>query len=183
MAETQHATTTAAEHAPAGGDSALGLDATGWVAVVMLTVIGIMLWKRVPAVIGGMLDSQIAAIRATLDDAAALRTEAETLKARMEARLSASDAEAKAIVDAAKAEAAMLVAKAETDSAALIVRRRAAAEAKIAVAERAAIAKVRGAVVSAAVDAARTVIVGQTGAAEQARLADQAIADLDARLN
>ena len=61
--------------------SALGLNATGWVAVGMLIVFGIMLWAKVPKIIGAMLDKQIAEIKKTLDEAANLRKEAEALKA------------------------------------------------------------------------------------------------------
>lgn len=179
MAETQHST----EAAPAGHDTALGFDATGWVAITMIVVIGIMLWQKVPAIIGKALDGQIAKIRATLDEAASLRAEAESLRNRMEAKLSASDAEAKAVIAAANAEAAAMLAKAEADAGALIVRRRAAAESKIAVAERAAVARVRDAVVTAATDAARSVIAAKTDAATQKRLTDSAISDLATRLN
>ena len=179
MSETQHST----EAAPAGHDTALGLDATGWVAITMIVVIGIMLWQKVPAIIGKALDGQIGKIRATLDEAASLRAEAEALKARMEAKLAASDAEAKAVVAAANNEAAALLAKAHSDADALIVRRRAAAEAKISVAERAAIARVRDAVVTTAADAARAVIASRTDAATQKRLTDTAISDLATRLN
>lgn len=179
MAETQHST----QAAPAGHDTALGFDATGWVAITMFVVIGIMFWQKVPAIIGKALDGQIAKIRATLDEASSIRAEAEALKARMEAKVAASEAEANAVLAAAKAEAAAMLAKAQSDAEALILRRRAAAEAKIAVAERAAVARVRDAVVTAATDAARSVIASKTDAATQKRLTDAAITDLAARLN
>ena len=179
MAETQHSVAPAS----AGHDTALGFDATGWVAITMIVVIGIMFWQKVPAIIGKALDGQIAKIRATLDEAASLRAEAESLRDQMAAKLTASDAEAKAVIAAANAEATAMLAKAQADAEALILRRRAAAEAKIAVAERAAVARVRDAVVTAATDAARSVIAAKTDATTQNRLTDSAISELGARLN
>ena len=60
---------------------ALGMDATMWVALAMLVVIGLAVWKKVPAVVTGALDKQIAAIKEQLDKATALRAEAEAIKA------------------------------------------------------------------------------------------------------
>jgi hypothetical protein len=47
--------------APHVDPTALGLNATAWVALAMLVVIGLMLWKKVPAAIGRALDKKIAA--------------------------------------------------------------------------------------------------------------------------
>jgi F-type H+-transporting ATPase subunit b len=62
--------------------TALGFDSTGWVAIAALVVVLLMLWKKVPALIGGMLDTRIAAIRGQLDEAAKLRAEAEARNMR-----------------------------------------------------------------------------------------------------
>src|SRR5688572_1814820 len=56
-----------------------GLDATAWVALAMLAVIGLMLWRKVPAAIARALDKKIAGIREQLDEAAQLRAEAEAI--------------------------------------------------------------------------------------------------------
>ena len=42
--------------------SAFGITAPGFVAIAMLVVVGIILWKRVPAMIGKMLDAKIDSI-------------------------------------------------------------------------------------------------------------------------
>ena len=62
----------------------------------MIAVFAIMLWKKVPAMIGAALDKQIAGIKEQLDAAAKLRADAEALKAEYEAKAksAASDAEA-----------------------------------------------------------------------------------------
>ena len=67
--------------------TALGLDATAWVSLAMIVVIALMLWKKVPAVIGRALDKKIAGIRAQLDEASRLRAEAEALKAEYQAQV------------------------------------------------------------------------------------------------
>jgi hypothetical protein len=78
--------------------TALGLDAPGWVALAMILVFAIAIWKRVPAIVGKLLDDRIALIRAQLDNAEQLRKEAEALKAEYEAKSAAADAEAAAMV-------------------------------------------------------------------------------------
>jgi len=78
----EHATTThvgAPEHHPE--PTAFGLDAPQWIALAMVVVFAILLWKRVPRIIAAALDNKIAGIRAQLDEAAQLRAEAEALKA------------------------------------------------------------------------------------------------------
>src|SRR4051812_37658193 len=81
----------APEHHPE--PSALGLDAPQWIALAMVVVLAILIWKRVPALIAKALDSKIAAIRAQLDEAAQLRSEAEAIKAEYEAKAAKADAE------------------------------------------------------------------------------------------
>src|SRR5436309_6694917 len=55
--------------------TAFGLDAPAWVALAMVVVFIVFLWKRVPAAIGKALDRKIATIREQLDEAAELRAE------------------------------------------------------------------------------------------------------------
>jgi F-type H+-transporting ATPase subunit b len=191
MAETEtHAPVEGTAHTEAAGHhepapSALGFDATGWVAIAMLAVIGIMLWKKVPAVIGAALDKKIAGIRAQLDEAASLRAEAEALKAEYQAKAAAAAKEAEAILAHAKDEAGQIVAKAKTDASALIERRGRMAEDKIAAAERAAIAEVRAKAADAAATAAASLISKSHDANADKALVDKAISGIgtSARLN
>ena len=158
--------------------SAIGITAAGFVAISMLVVIGIMLWKRVPRMIAAMLDAKIATIRTQLDEAARLRAEAETLLAAAKARDKASAGDAAAIVAHAEAEATLLLAKAESDATDLLARRSKMAEDKIGAAERQAIADVRGRAADAAIHAAATVIAQRHGADADRPLVDRAIAGL-----
>ena len=91
-------------------------DPTFWVAVGVLIVFAIMLWTKVPKIVGGMLDNKIAEIRKTLDEAAGLRKEAEALKAEYEAKTAGAQAEVEALMDSAEKEAALLVKQAEADT-------------------------------------------------------------------
>lgn len=163
--------------------SALGLNATGWVAVGMLIVFGIMLWAKVPKIIGGMLDKQIAEIKKTLDEAANLRKEAEALKAEYEAKTAGAQAEAEALMENAEKEAATLVKQAEVDTKALVARRKKMAEEKIGAAERSAIAEVRAKAATAATQAAQALIAARHDAAADKALIDKAIGDIGKTLN
>jgi F-type H+-transporting ATPase subunit b len=184
MAEAHHESLTAAtgttelHHEP----TALGISAPGFVALSMLVVIGLILWKKVPAMIAGMLDARIATIRTQLDEASRLRTEAEAQLAEAKARNAASAGDAAAIIAHAEAEAKQMIAKAESDSADLVTRRRKMAEDKIAAAERTAIAEVRATAADAATRAAAAIIAQRHDATADRPLVDQTIAGLG-RLN
>ncbi|WP_375381064.1 hypothetical protein [uncultured Sphingomonas sp.] len=152
--------------------SALGVTAAGFVALSMLVVIAIMIWKKVPALVGGILDKRIATIRHDLDEASRLRAEAEALLLAAQQRTSTLVADAATIVDHARAEAAAMLMKAEADARELVARRGQMAEDKIGAAERSAIAEVRARAADAATRAA-----GATIAREHDATADRAIVD------
>jgi F-type H+-transporting ATPase subunit b len=159
--------------------SALGFDASMLVALAMLAVIALALWKKVPAMIAGALDNQIAGIRAQLDQATALRAEAEAIKAEYEAKAKQAAKDAEAMKAAAEEEAKAIVARAKSDATALIGRRAQAAEDKIAAAERSAIADVRKTAATAAAAAAAQLISTHHDAKADAALIDQSIASLN----
>lgn len=158
--------------------SAWGLTPTAWVALAMVAVFAILLWKRVPAAIGKALDGRIEAIRQQLDQASSLRREAEALRNEYRDRAASAEAEAGAMISRAEEEARSILAKAESDSAALVERRTRMAEDKIAAEERAAVAALRSSAVDAATGAAARLIAERNDAASDARLVDRAIADL-----
>jgi F-type H+-transporting ATPase subunit b len=170
-------------HEPGGAEhhveaTALGLNTTGWVAIAALIVLVIMLWKKVPALIGRGLDAKIAAIRHELDEAKRLRGEAEALRAEYEQKAAAAHQDAEAMRAGAEREAHEILVKAKADAEALMDRRAKMAEDKIAAAERAAIADVRARAAEAAAQAAALLIAEHAGAdADRARI-DQTIAGL-----
>ena len=112
------------------------LTAPWLIALAMLVVIAIMIWKKVPGAIGKALDDKIKLIRDQLAEAEDLRKEAEALKAEYETKSKSADKDAAALLERAKHEAEEIVAKAKTDAEALIERRTRMAEDKIAAEER-----------------------------------------------
>ena len=158
--------------------TALGMNAGGWVALAMLAVFGIMLKAGVPKLVAGLLDKQIAEIRAQLDQAKTLRAEAEALRAQYAAKIAGAEADAAAMVEHAKHEAEVIVAAAETQTTALIARREKMAQDKIGAAERAALADVRATAARAATMAAQGLIEANHDAKADKALVDAAIAGL-----
>ena len=165
-------------HAAVEEPTAWGFTPTGWVALAMVAVILLMIWKKVPAAIGKALDGKIALIREQLEEAKTLRAEAEALKAEYQAKADAAGAEATAMVERAKSEAKTIVAQAKTDAEALVERRGKMAEAKIAAEERAAIDELRAMAAKAATAAAAKLIAERNDAATGKKLVDDAIAGL-----
>jgi F-type H+-transporting ATPase subunit b len=178
------ATTVASPEAFEHGEmSFLGINPGGFVALSMIVVILILVWKKVPAVIGKALDKQIVEIRTRLDEAATLRAEAEALRAEYLAKTAAADKDAASILDHANAEAAAMIAKAKVDTDALIARRQRMAEDKIAAAERNAIAELRARAATAAASAAAKLIADRHDADADRAIVDKTIAGLGQRLN
>ncbi|MDP9087100.1 MAG: F0F1 ATP synthase subunit B, partial [Pseudomonadota bacterium] len=66
-----------------------GLAAPAIVALAMIVVIVLFVWKKVPDAVGKGLDTKIAEIRNQLAEAEALRKDAEALKAEYEAKAKA----------------------------------------------------------------------------------------------
>ncbi len=167
--------------APHEEPTAFGLTPPMWIALAMVAVFAILLWKRVPSLIGKALDRKIAGIREQLDEAATLRSEAEALKAEYEAKSAQAGAEAATMLERARAEADSIVSKAEADAAALVERRTRMAEDKIAAAERAALEEVRAKAARAAATAAEALIREKVDAATDKANVDATIAELGRR--
>ena len=169
---------TAGEHAlPA----LLGLTPPMWIALAMVAVFAILIWKKVPGAIGKALDKKIAAIREQLDEAEALRAEAEALKREYAAKAAAAESEAAAMVERARHEADTLIEKARKDADALVERRGRMAEEKIAAEERAAVQQLRAAAADVATRAAARLIAEQVDAERDKALIDKAIKELGKR--
>lgn len=170
-----------AEAPEAAEPTAFFLNPGGWVALAVLIVFALLIWKKVPGAIGRALDSKIALIRDQLAEAEALRKEAEALKAEYEAKSASADKDRAALLARAKHEADEIVAKARTDAEALIGRRTRMAEDKIAAAERAAVEQLRAAAADAATKAAARLIAEHHDPETDRQLVDQAIKDIASR--
>ena len=182
MAET--ATTATVEH-PAAPEHAeptfLLWNAAGWVALAMLAVFALMIWKKVPAAIGKALDKKIDVIRQQLAEAESLRKDAEALKAEYELKAKSAEKEAAAIVDRAKHEAEAIVSQAKVNAEALIERRQRMAEEKIAAEERAAVESLRATAADAARKAAGRLIRERIDAKADEAIVGDAIRSIGSR--
>ncbi|GGC17666.1 hypothetical protein GCM10011371_01470 [Novosphingobium marinum] len=159
--------------------AAFGILTPGvWVALAMLVLILVMLWKKVPAMIAGSLDKSIAEIRKQLDEAKELRAEAEALRKEYSDKIANAEKDAAAMLDHARHEADAIVAKAEADTTQMIARREKMADDKIGAAERAAVADLRAKAASAATAASRDIIRQRHSAAADDALVNEAISNL-----
>jgi len=174
-------TTETVGHAEHGEPTFLGFDPGGWVALAMIAVFVLLIWKKVPAAIGKALDDKIAVIREQLAEAESLRKEAEALKAEYQAKAASADKDREALLERARHEADEIVAKAKTDAEALIERRTRMAEDKIAAEERSAVEQLRAAAADAAAKAAAKLIAERHDATTDAQLVDRAIKEIAGR--
>lgn len=140
------------------------MDSTFWATVALFILIGVMVYFKVPALIGKALDKRGDRVRRELDEARELREDAQKLLADLRAKRKQAEKDAAEIVAAATREADMLIEEARVKSADYVARRTALAEQKIAQAEREAVAEVRSAAVDIAVEAARKVLAGSVDA-------------------
>ncbi|WP_299407999.1 F0F1 ATP synthase subunit B [uncultured Roseobacter sp.] len=166
----------------AGGG--ISLKNTDFVVFLGLVVfIGILIYFKVPSLIGGMLDKRAEGIQSELEEARALREEAQSLLASYERKQREVQEQADRIVAAAKEEARTAAEQARADLAVSLERRMAAAEEQIATAQGAAVKEVRDQSITVAVAVAREVIAKQMTAAQGNSLIDGAIAEVDAKLH
>jgi len=170
-------TEVAAEHA--AGPELLGLEPFQWVSISMATLLLIAFGvAKVHKVIAGGLDGKISLIRQNLDEAKALRAEAEVLRGEYAAKIAGAEKDAAALLANAQTEADTIVAKAETGAKASILRRQQMAADKIAAAERAAVDELRAQAARASAAGAAALIADRHDAAADKALVDQAIAGI-----
>jgi F-type H+-transporting ATPase subunit b len=158
----------------------LGFSAEGWVyiGITIFLLLALTVFKF-PKLLAEALDKRIADTRRTLDEAAALRTEAEAMLAAAKRRQAEAHKDAEGIIAQARVEAERLVVKAKAEADLLIERRGKMAEDKIAAAERAAIAEVRARAASAAAAAAAALIAQKHDVKTDKALVDRTIAALN----
>ncbi|MCA0870767.1 F0F1 ATP synthase subunit B [Seohaeicola saemankumensis] len=153
------------------------------VLLAFLVFIGVLFYFKVPGMIGGMLDTRAEGIKSELDEARALREEAQTILASYERKQKDVQDQAERIVAVAREDAAAAAEQAKLDLEKSIARRLAAAEDQIASAQASAVKEVRDRAIVIAVAAANDVIAKQMTAAEGNRLIDAAITEVDAKLH
>ncbi len=153
------------------------------VLIGFVLFIAILFFFNVPSLLAGLLDKRAEGIKSELDEARALREEAQTLLASYERKQREVAEQSERIVAQARtdAEAAAEAAKAELEKS--IERRLLAAEDQIASAEAKAVRAVSDRAVEVAVAAAGELIAGRMAAADANNLIDASIDEVSARLN
>ncbi|MTD99694.1 F0F1 ATP synthase subunit B [Paracoccus sp. YIM 132242] len=153
------------------------------VLIAFLVFVGILLYFKVPARIGALLDQRAHGIRRDLDEAKRLREDAQEIYASFERRQREVAGQAEQIVANAKREAEAQAAKAKADLKTSIERRLKGAEDQIASAESDAVRAVRDRAVQAAMAAASSLLAQQVRAGQRSAGIDDAIEDVARRLN
>ncbi|MEJ6397383.1 F0F1 ATP synthase subunit B [Yoonia sp. 208BN28-4] len=176
--------TAMASPALAAGDVFFSLQNTDFVVLIAFIIfVGVLLYFKVPTLVGGMLDKRANAISAELDEARALREEAQSLLASYERKQKDVQAQADRIVANAKEEANRAGEQAKEDIKSSVARRLAGAEEQIAAAQAAAVKDIRNQAVTVAVGAANDILAKQTDAAGKDTLIDDAIDQVGAKLH
>jgi F-type H+-transporting ATPase subunit b len=154
-----------------------------WVAMSFLGFVALLLYYKVPSLIGKALDARADAIRNELDEARKLRTEAQAILDDYKRKQSEAQKEAEQIVASARREAEALAAESRRNLKEALERRTRVAEEKIARAEAQALADVRSASVDASVAAAQKLIGARMTATSADTLIDRSIKELGGKLN
>ncbi|MBB4348507.1 MULTISPECIES: F0F1 ATP synthase subunit B [Rhizobiaceae] len=159
------------------------MDATFWALIGLVLFLGLMIYIKVPGMVGRSLDKRADNIRGELDEAKRLREEAQALLAEYQKKRKEAEAEAAALLAAAEREAALLTEEARQKTEEFVARRNALSEQKIKQAEADAITAVKSAAIDIAVEAAGKVIAAKTDKTTQTALFKDAVAKVQSRLN
>ena len=154
-----------------------------WVAVSFFLFLALVLYFGVHKKVAEALDARAAAIAKEIDEAKALREEAEKVLADYRAKQRDAAKEADEIVKLAGKEATAMAAETSRAMKDQFDRRMKQAEDKIARAEAEAVREVRAAAADAAVAAAQTVIADKLTAETAGKLITQSIDALKSKLN
>lgn len=177
-------TLTAASPALAASGPFFSLSNTNFiVSIAFILFLGVLAYFKVPGMIGKQLDDRAEGIKSELDEARALREEAQTLLASYERKQAQVKEQAEAIVAAAQEDAKAAAEAAKAELARSITRRLAAAEDQIASAEAAAVKEVRDQAIVVAVSVARDEVARQMSASDAGALIDASINEIGSKLH
>lgn len=153
------------------------------VLIAFLLFIGVLVYYKVPNLLARKLDERAEGIRSELDEARAIREEAQSLLASFERQQKDVQAQADRIVAQARDEANAAAKEAKEDIRKSVERRLQAAEDQIASAEARAVRDIRDQAVAVAIAAAREVIAGQMTTEDRNATIDSAIDEVEAKLH
>lgn len=159
------------------------LEAEFWVGLAIITFFLLMVWKKIPAMVGKMLDGKINEIAAQLDNAQTLREEASALLAKY--RRDQRDAQKLAadMIIQAEAEAKLLISDARDQVGEMTRRRTRLAQQKITQAESNAVKEIQQTVVHITTSAARGLIPDNIKKTDHDALIQSAIDKLDNQIH
>ena len=152
-----HAAEVVHEQAVHGYDH-LYQDPAFWVAMAIITFFLLMIWKKIPAMIGKMLDTKVSEIAAQLDNAQTLREEASALLAKYQRDQRDGEKLAGDMIAHAESEVKLLAGEAKIQIQEMIERRTRLAEQKIIQAEANACKEIQQVAVQIASATARELI-------------------------
>ncbi len=155
---------------------------TFWVAVAFLVFV-VLAAKPVSGALAGALDARSARIRSELEEAQALREEAQKTVAEFKRKQRDALKEAERILDHSKVEAKRLRERAERDLEVALGRREQAALDKISQAETQALQEVRDQAIEIALVATAKLISENLDPERSGAMIDQAIRDLSGKLH
>jgi len=159
------------------------MDATFWAFIALVIFAGVVVYFKVPGLIGKSLDERAAKIRNELEEAQRLREEAHQLLGEYQKKRKEAEQEAGEIVAAARREAEALVEDAHKKTEEYVARRTALAEQKIGQAEREAVAEVRSVAVDVATEAARSLLAAKLDEKASAELFKDSLKAVQSKLN
>jgi F-type H+-transporting ATPase subunit b len=156
-------------------------EPANWV-VLAFFLFFLLFGRKLWAALTGMLDQRAVSVRAELDEAARLKSEAEAMLKQAEATRLKAQSDAKTMIEGAAAEAARVAEATRVEAEMAARRREQMALDRIDAARKQAVDEVRIAAAEVATVAARQVIAEGLGAEAGAALIDQAITRLPAAL-
>ncbi|ANG95319.1 MULTISPECIES: F0F1 ATP synthase subunit B [Brucella] len=159
------------------------MDSTFWAFIALLLFIALIVYLKVPGMIGRSLDERAENIKKELEEARTLREEAQQLLAEYHRKRKEAEKEAGDIVAAAEREAKALLEDAKRATEEYVVRRNKLAEQKIATAETDAINAVRASAVDLAVAAAGKIVADKVDAKVAGTLFKDALGQVKTNLN
>lgn len=153
------------------------------VLLSFLLFIAVLVYLKVPGLLTAQLDKRAESIRSELNEAKALREEAQTVLAGYERKQREVQEQSQRIIEHAKQEATLAAEQAQEDLKASVARRMQAAEDQIESAQAKVIREVRDEAIRVAVNAARDVVAKQMTATAGNKLIDDAISSVGAKLH
>lgn len=158
-------------------------DPAFWVALAFIGFFAILVYFKLPSLIGKQLDERADRIKTELDEAEKLREDAQALFAEYQRRQREAMATAEEIVAKAREDAEIIRKDSEAELQVTLARRGQLAEAKIAQAEEKALAEVQNIAVEVAIAAAAKLMSDKLNDDQSDALVDQSIKGLQTHLN